>query len=259
MNLQIPLDFERLPEFWQLKAALTTRRPLTPALSTDGERVAAAQLNSAALELFLRLWVVLGYLARHTNRPGWLNTIGESQLVDALPQFGDDCPPVDLLEGNLLRKVDDGWMCDLFAGANKHLAGNYVSKEARGNMRSRMSAAKTGIAAEALHQGNLLPPTVYKKRDGSDMDERSRQRCVVIIMTLDRCLNPAGFKPVPRSVHSYTEGLMADACAVFETVTAEELQEVYEWLAAHKGQPQTPTTTEDVLRNWDVVWRASKL
>lgn len=258
MNLTLPLDFERLPEFWQLTESLRVR--VVPKIGGDSRaEQMEAVVNETAILLLMRLWVVLGYLARHTNRPGWLNAAGERQLNGAFTQFGEDCPPVQVLEGSLLRKGEDGWYCDLFTQHNRHLSGDHVSSERMGNMRSRMAAARTNIAASALQQGNLLPFETYKKHDGTPMDDRSRQRCMVIIITIDRCLNPVGFRPVQRSAGSYTDGLMADACDMFEALKEDELQTFYEWLHLNREKPATPKTTEDVLRDWKVVWKASLL
>ena len=99
-ELKLPLDFERLPEFWQLGEALRGRVRREVQLSDQ-------QITGLSVQLWLRLWVVLGYLARSTNRAGWLNRMGEQQVNTAFDQFGDDCQPVDVLNGNLLRKVDD--------------------------------------------------------------------------------------------------------------------------------------------------------
>jgi hypothetical protein len=245
VNLNLPLDFERLPEFWQLGEALRVRK--NPAL-------ADSIVNEQAIVLWVRLWVVLGYLARHTNRPGWLNAAGERQLNGAFTQFGDDCPPVQVLEGNLLRKGDDGWYCDLFTQHNKHLAGDHVPKEMRGNIRSRLNAAKNNIAATAMQQAQLLPPEIFKRRDGTPMPQREIDRSTVLILTLDRCL-----KAPARLTSSYTEGLMADACAVVCAVTPEALQEFYYWLAERREHPATPKTAEEVLKDWDRIYKASQL
>lgn len=251
MNLNVPLDFERLPEFWLLLEALRTRvRPVTPPLS-DGQLAEQAQL------LFLRLWVVLGYLARHTNKPGLLDEAGMRQVNGAFPQYGDDCLPVQVMDGNLLRLVEGGYQCDLFAGTNAHLSGSHISPEKRGNNRSRLAAAKNNIAASAVHQGQLLPLTIFKKRDGSDMAHQERQKCMLLIITLDRCLNPVGFKAVHRPDTTYTQGLMADACAAVETVAPEQLQEFYGWVLDQRGLPLTPKTTEDLLAQWDVFYKTS--
>lgn len=247
MTLNLPLDYERLPEFWQLMEALRVRVNAN-ANATD------QQINDTATVMFVRLWVVLGYLARHTNRPGWLNAAGERQFVGALPQFGDDCSPVQVMEGNLLRQAEDGgWYCDLFTLHNKHLAGDHVPKEKRGNIRSRLNAAKNNIAATAMQQAQLLPLAVFKRRDGTTMDQRAIQRATILILTLDRCL-----KAAPRQQGSYTEGLMADACAVVESVEQEALQEFYYWLAERYDLPATPKTAEEVLRDWVVVFKASQ-
>src|SRR5579863_8720809 len=103
MTLNLPLDFERLPEFWQLKETLraawwervaaegkTTDYGTTglrdeesgnwhrddarnPQAGTPTLQPMDAEIEDMAALLWVRLWIVLGYLARATNRPGWLN------------------------------------------------------------------------------------------------------------------------------------------------------------------------------------------
>ena len=87
MTLNLPLDFERLPEFWQLKETLRTTALELAAKDEVAAGVPAGTFDpveelvedTSAL-LWIRLWIVLGYLARSTNRAGWLNTAGERQL-----------------------------------------------------------------------------------------------------------------------------------------------------------------------------------
>ena len=131
MTLNLPLDFERMPEFWQLKETLRTAwMESSYAKATEDRRSIAeadAEIEDTAALLWIRLWIVLGYLARATNRPGWLNAAGERQLNHACQRkFGEDCPPVGILTaGMVLRKVEDGHVCDLFATTNAELAGNF--------------------------------------------------------------------------------------------------------------------------------------
>ena len=148
--LNLPLDFERLPEFWQLKETLRrawlgrAARGVRQVCRRRRLRAADAEIEDMAAVLWIRLWVVLGYLARATNRPGWLNAAGERQLNHACGRkFGEDCPPVGVLTaGTVLRKVEDGYVCDLFATMNPQLAGNFLTKEERGNRRSLVGRSK---------------------------------------------------------------------------------------------------------------------
>ena len=251
LDLRIPLDFERLPEFWQLAEALRVQAERN-AIAV-GKLECQADIEATALTLWVRLWVVLGYLARSTNRPGWLSAAGDRQLNAAFRQFGDDCPPVSLMTGNLLRAVEDGYQCDLFEKYNRHLAGDYVSHEQRGNIRSRLSAAKNNIAASAMMQAQLLPPDNFKKRDGTVMTQREVDRSMIVILTLDRCLKAGN-----RSARSYTEGLLADACTAAEVLAADKEQEFYFWLAERKDNPATPKTTEEVLIDFKRLYETSK-
>jgi hypothetical protein len=244
-ELKLPLDFERLPEFWQLAEALRNTRS-TP--------VSEPELNETAVLLWMRLWIVLGYLARTTNRPGWLNAPGQRQLNQAFRQFGEDCPPVEILiAGTLLRRGNDGCYCDLFTATNRHLAGDHLTKEERGNRRSLPARNKNVIAHEAFQQSQLLPAEVFRKRDGQAMIQREIDRSMVLIITLDRCL-----KQRARFKSNFTEGLLADAHQVIETTPQEELDAFYGWLAEKWDHPAVPKSADEILRDWDRIFQTSK-
>jgi hypothetical protein len=123
MELRLPLDYERLPEYWQLSAGLRA----------SAQAGAHGQIELAANFLFLRLFVALGYLARSTNVPGLLTGAGAQQLEAGMEGFfGEGAGPVELLErSGLLVRHDGGWHCPLFAHHNGHLAGNYKAPHVR--------------------------------------------------------------------------------------------------------------------------------
>ena len=255
MELKLPLDFERLPEFWLLAERLRDERMMAVTVASPQPSPAEAEreVMATAILLWVRLWVLLGYLARSTNRPGWLNESGARQLNAAFPQFGDETSPVTIMEGNLLRKAEDGgWQCDLFAGLNPHLAGNFVSGVKRGNLRSRLKAAQTEIAASAMQQGLLLPPEHLRKRDGTTMVRQEIDRAMILVMTLDRCLS------LPRrKAGDFGEGLLADACAVAMAHDQKDLQQFYYWLAEHAGNAALPASAEEILKDWDRIWKTA--
>jgi hypothetical protein len=258
MTLNLPLDYERLPEFWQLKETLRTAS--LEAVAAGGVQAGAqadAEIEDMATLLWIRLWIVLGYLARATNRPGWLNAAGERQLNHSCRRkFGEDCPPVSFLTaGTVLRKVEDGYVCDLFATTNAQLAGNFMTKEERGNRRSLIPRSKHVIAQEAVTQAELLPKDFFRKRDGTLMDRRTVDRSMIVIISLDRAITPTRSQ---RFQSTYTQGLVADACHVMETTSAEDLAEFYKWLCVVREHPATPKSAEEILRDFDRLLKASQ-
>lgn len=265
-ELRLPLDYERLPEFWQLTDALRA--------SARDPKPHARAIEQSAAWLWLRLWVSLGYLAQSTNRPGYLAADGLRRLTESMePVFSDADLVRDLLTRGstpLLRKVEgaapphpalspgggegtEEYFCALFARSNEHLAGNHLPAHKRGNIRSRLSAAKNLIAADADAQAMLLPPEIFRLRDGRPMAPATVQRAMVVIMTLDRCL-----KAPPRPQHSYTEGLLADAGEVVLRDLGEALQQFYYWVAENKDHPRVPKATEEILRDFDRLLESSR-
>jgi len=263
MTLNLPLDFERLPEFWQLKETLRTTALELAAKDEVAAGVPAGTFDpveelvedTSAL-LWIRLWIVLGYLAGSTNRAGWLNTAGVRQLNQAFRRLGGDGSAVGILTaGTVLRKIEDGYQCDLFAKVNPQLAGNYLTKEQRGNLRSTPVRIKNVVGQEAAMQSELLPKDFFHKRDGTLMDATQVRRSMIVIISIDRAVRPAGGQ---RFQSTYTAGLMADACHVCETTPAEELAEFFKWLWEVHDHPATPKSAEEVLRDFDLLLKASQ-
>jgi len=206
----------------------------------------------------MKLFMCLGYQARSTNQPGRLNQTGVAQFSQGLdPLFGDDAPPVQLLveAGVLLPASDEGeFDCPLFAKHNPHLAGNYKPGHIRGNIRSRLSAARNQIGQTAMAQTMLLAPELFQRRDGSVMPQRTVERCCVLIITLDRCL-----KAPQRHQGTYTTGLIADAAAVVDLeLSKEDLERFFYWVAENREHPAMPKTAEEVLQKFETLYPLSR-
>lgn len=236
--LHLPLDFEQLPEYWQLREALA---------SSSKAGTSPRQIEQSASFLFSRLMVTLGYQARSTCQPGRLTKGGVSQLRQSVdPLYGDDCNPVNLLESSgLLTSDGDGWNCPLFARLNPHLSANYKPSHIKGNERSRLAATMKNIPGEAAQQAVLLgmtQPEVFKKRNGEKMAQPEIQRCIIMIRTVDRCVGQK-----ERTSSGFSEGLMATALAIVEQHDAEVLKKFYFWLVGQRENPAVGKTTEEVL------------
>jgi hypothetical protein len=209
----------------------------------------------------MRLWVVLGYLARVTDRPGWLNGMGVQQVNEAFWQFGEDCTPVQLLaQTPLLTAVEsspDGpkaYMCTAFAELNEALAGSYMTKEEKGNRMSEPGRIKNSVAADAKAQILLLPETVFKKRNGETMASTECEAAMRHIRMIDRLLQPGHRRPPG----SFTAGLMADAWAAMESTEVELCQKFYQWLSKRREHPATPKSAEEILRDWGSIFETAK-
>ena len=248
MELKIPLDFERLPQVWSLTEALRN------ANATSGRPVSQSALEQVAALLFVRLFVMLGYLARTATQVGWLTPGGMRQFDNSFDQFNqEDLTPHELLvRAGLLERLEQGLFCPLFATTNAHLGANYVSPSQKGNRRSAFIRSQNNIAAQAMQQAMLLGetnPNVFRRRNGDVMEQRLVDRSTLLIVSLDRVL---GIRA--RAQGDFTAGLIADACAIVERVRPESLQEFYLWLTDNMGNPAMPETTEQILTDWDRVF-----
>ena len=256
--MNIPLDFEQLPELWQLK-----RRLQELAQFKSVPSAANVVLPPVACFMFLRLFVTLGYLAQSTNRPGMLTAAGAQQWQASLgPVFGDDCNPVDLLvecgmlqvmprpSGVSLNPETQNLWCPLFARLNPELAGDYKPAYMRGNINSRLSAALKNIPGEAMQQALLLPTELFRHVDGRTMSSPEVQGAIILIRTLDRCLA----KP-SRGKAGFTAGLLASAAAVVGKYEEARLREFYNWLANNYQNPALPGTADEILAQFDTVYQ----
>lgn len=263
--LHLPTDFERLPEFRMLCDALARKQRVTPlsavrhpsADATDTVAIspplAREQIEAVATHLWMRLWVELAYAAERTNQPGLLNA--EAALLfngslDGL--FGDDVEPVALLaEARVLDPHADNageFFCARFEDLNAHLAGDYRNKEEVGAVKSAIVRRQPRLERDAVAQGNLLPLAVFKRRDGSEIDETTRNRCMVMIANVDNALG----RERGRRTIEYTEGLIADACAAVESGRdPEQMKNFYCWLAHNREKPLIPKTAEQILTEFD--------
>lgn len=246
-HIQIPADFERLPEYRLLCVELKGK--LNPEQADSLTRFASIA-EMAATFLWLRLQVELAYQAKTTNRPGWLTASGVALFEESVEDmFGEDCEPLELLaRAGLLRREGSEYVCDRFAKENAHWSGDYVKREVRGAAASALVRQQQNIAKEAAAQAMLLPPEVFRKRDGQVMDSQEVQRSMVVIATLDNCL-----KKRTRQKTEFNEGLICDAYAVAEKHPQEKLREVYLWIANHREHPRLPKTTEQILADWSNV------
>ncbi len=243
--LQIPLDFERLPEFRILVNALRSRVPA-------GKEVDQRTLEANAVFVWIRLYVELALLAKSTNRPGYLNFEGRQLFESTLePLFGEDCNPTQLLtDAKVLEHRGEGdqleWFCPRFAQLNPHFAGDFVTKEKRGNVLSQLARSERNIAHEANAQAMLLSPDVFRKPDGTAMNDAEIQRAMMLIRRLDNCLQ----KPSRRKTE-FGEGLIADAFTVSNAAKPEDLRAFYFWLMNHRHHPSVPQSAEGVLSRFE--------
>lgn len=260
-ELRIPLDVEQLAETSQLRALLRALlRNQRPAPGANPGR----EVEAVAAFLFQRLFVVLGYLARSTNKPGRLNAAGAGQLresVDAL--FGDDVDVLQLLvTAGLLVLEGTEWYCPLFARLNEHLAGDYRPVHQRGNDGRQVTIAIQHATAALPFQLKMLIPENCQRvaPDGTrtPFDPQELDRVVMLISSLDKVFKFA------RHRTQFTESLLNDAakaCALFgytSKLVPESLRSFIGWLIGHRDHPRVPGTTDQLLQDFELILALSK-
>lgn len=246
-DLRLPLDFERTHEFRLLVNALKSK-------AVVGANLPEKSFDASAVFIYLRLFVELAFLARTTNRPGYLTQSGKTLFESTLePMFGADCHAADLLhESGILETAQgaDGEMyCPVFAQLNAHCAGNYVGKEKRGNIASLYERRKHTTAQEALQQALMLDKEIFRKREGGVMTDSEINRAMVLIKTLDNALGYA------RPIKHYTEALVADAFEVSAKYAREPeiLRSMFIWIMTNRTEPALPKTTEQILTQFETI------
>lgn len=260
--LQVPRDFERLPEYRLLLQALQNKVALQHRVVAP---VSPSLIKAVATELFMRLQVDLAFLAGSTNRPGVLTAQGRALFEQTVAElFGEDCSAVSVLEeSGLLQKCPEPakggtpygeasgqeLFCGHFVAAgNEHFSGDYVKREVKGANASARVRQEQAIAKDAMNQGMLLAPETFRDSGGTALTPTESQRAMVVVLTLDRCL-----KSRPRQKGEYTAGLMADAHAATTGASGEQMREIYNWIANHRENPMLPKSTEQVLARWGEI------
>jgi len=281
MNMTLPVDFERLPEFRCLVGLMKERVTRlrhgygAPSGAADGERhMPDKWVEGMAVFIVMRLWVELAYAAQTTNRPGVLSDRAEKLLVGSLdPLFGEDCGIVALLretgwlEEEATQDSTKVFRCKVFARDNAHLAGDFKSKEVRGAAGSALVRGRPRVEREVEQQSLLMPAetllvvdetkaTAGEPGGAPKMRPLTRDEilgCIRVIKTLDNCLRIGG-----RRTAEYTQGILADAWEVSRKYSEAQLVEFYQWLMVERDHPAVPERTEQLLSRFDAVFNARR-
>ncbi len=244
-ELKIPVDFERLPDYQQLVVLLGGEDGATPPVK--------------AAFIFTRLFVDLAYQAEKTNEPGLLTAAGAELFCRSVHgRVGLGCAEIiEILcrsELLVMRSVSNPpteameYFCPRFAKLNPHLSGDFKPGHLKGADLSAHVRRKRGVAEDAAKLSMLLPIDTWKGRDGKELDANQINRTIRLIKTLDNCTRRPG-----RNKSEFGEGLIADAAAVADAHTDDELEAACRWLVLQREHPAVPKTTEQLLQQWETV------
>lgn len=259
-DLRIPLDVEQRPEIWQLRNLLRDKQSRPQPLTK-------IELEQAVAFLVFRLFILLGYQAQSTNKPGFLSKTGAAQYLESLdPLYADDTNPIELMmrtEPPFLKEVEGGWMCELFAARNSHLAGNFRSPAEKGNLSSRLKAALDKFPEEVDRQAMLFGPeqaaAIFRNSNGEVLSEPDIKRVLFLVRALDRCLMQSS--KVERLKASLTPGFVASCYRIIATYapnSMDELKPFMYWLNENHTHPSLPKTAEEIVEKFETYWSLSK-
>lgn len=233
VDLRLPVDFERLPEF---------------------RRLAGLCSHPEALVLWVRLWVELAYLAQSEIRSGAFPEENWALFSDSLPIALKD-NAVELLKTAGLLVAENGTgelSCPRFARANKHLAGEARTMQQRGNDMLRFKNREKRASSDAMQQALALDKELFRTPEGAEMDFETGQR----VMKLIYCVDGALFK-APRPQHGFTEGLVQDAYRLLKELSAEQIDFGLRKIVLMRGHPGLPQTTEQLLPRFKEIVSAA--
>ncbi len=277
-ELRVPLDVEQLAEMAALRTLLKQARSagadapnsnLQPPSAAGAGAIAdrsklqapsTKQIEAMAMFIVMRLFVVLGYLARSTNQPGVLTAAGALQLRESLePLFGEGCDPIELLQGCGLLALgsEQELRCAVFAGLNEHLSGDYKPTHMKGNLMRQVSLHIQNATAAAPHQAMLLEARPMRQ-DGTPVTPQEMDRVMVVIGTFDRIFQYTRHKT------GLTQSLILAAletCDRFQydsIKVPDEFRQFIGWLLSNRDKPRVPKTTEEVLRDMAVLSKLAK-
>lgn len=226
--LHLPKDFERWPEFIEV-------------VNSAGA--------SAAAYLLLRLWVELGYEVETTSRVGFLRSVSEERFrrsVHEVERALEHLRP-------LMEPESGGWMVPRFARHHEHLDPSHVPMHMRGAAVSKWARGNVKADQQITQQSLLIPPEIWKKPDGSQMNHEEIRRVMVLISALDRAL---GRPERPATSNGFTEGLVLDAWRVMQTYLPDQVDLLCRRLILKRGNPVIPNTTEQVLPRFRNLFEA---
>lgn len=241
MEIHLPVDFERRLEF----------RTLAQRLKAHGD-------DSIPVLAYMRLMVELAYSANLHSRPGFLPEQAARLYVSGLTETSTTHPDLDnilvaLEDSRVLRREEGGYFCEHFAAWNKHLVTDHVSWSVANQRRSLVKRRSKAIETLASQQALLIPSERMRRRDGTALDADSANAVMVLIHTLDSCLERPQRKPA-----ELTEGMVADAAEMIEAKTGKQRDEFARWLAVNREHAAVPRTTEQILARWQSVWEMQR-
>lgn len=234
MNLTVPRDYDRYPEFRKLEAILEKRFP---------------SANIMANFLFLRLWTELAYQAAHCPL-GCLPKDEFTFFYEALriTATGIDEPLLlEVFKASGMLKEKDAFLFSLmFFTFNEELSREFRASQMKATdaiaLKRRKERYQKGVSRDVA----ALPPEYFNEVDGQKIEAIEMNRIVVLI----RCLDSI-FSVVERDKKDFGVGVIHDACRMLRRLGPDKTEAILQRLLAKRKSSDLPRSTEQLLANLD--------
>lgn len=234
MNLTIPRDYERYPEFRKLEAILEKKFP---------------SAHIMANFLFLKWWIELAYQAAHCPlgcAPKEDFTFFYDKLAIASTGINEPLLLEIFQAAGLFREKDGYYFSLTFFTFNEELSREFRASQVKATDAIALKRRKDKFQKWAARDTAALPAEYFTEVDGQKIDEAEMNRMVVLI----RCLDSI-FSIVEREKKDFGVGAIHDACRMLRRFGPEKTEAILQRLLAKRKMPELPRSTEQFLASLD--------
>ncbi len=200
----------------------------------------------------LILWLELASLAQSTRRAGFI----PSEHLEC--QFGLHSKDVLAAASGavpLLKAVDGGFFCQLFAELNPHLDARSMHPQGKGGMTAGVNRQMRVAQDIAMKELPLIPVDRILDEAGRAIPPSALRDARALVINLDRVLGG-----VVRAGHTLPPGLLATAARVAVSSAEAGVRSVLVWLSflRQSGASELPASAEAALEKWPELVAAAE-
>jgi hypothetical protein len=204
--------------------------------------------DNAALCLFVRLWVELGYQIDVHGGSGVFSKKEAQAFLDSLPIGPEKTAAFgSLVNSQCLIPSGEDYVCPMFVLANKDLDANYVPDSQRAQLLSAFNKRIQKIDKNAIPFTATIPPECWSV-DDRIMTQEEMKRAVMLIKTIDAVL-----RSPDRQAYDYTPGLCQAALQVTKDYTENKLHVILRTMFIKRSTCGLNRSTEYYLNHFEDV------